>query len=245
MDRNIFIPREFLAEIEQWLGNAITSIADIDRLVGATGIDLGQVDLTGTPAQRWSKAVGRIVLEGKFHLLLNGLANYAPNPDYSAEIQKYSIKYDNFVADSVVAGAGSLQKELDDLINEDQPQSLALISAKIRDCVRVLRAQIDNDQLWLTLPFTISGYAAEDVRDELSNTCLRVVAAADGLIHETRILTYINDDSMAEDREISIRRQRQQLVAMTQAKVALAQKGRTLLKAARAKTFLPTSPPNE
>ena len=49
---------------------AITFNADIDRLVGASGIDLGQVDITGTPAQRWSKAVGRIVLEGKFHLLL-------------------------------------------------------------------------------------------------------------------------------------------------------------------------------
>ena len=36
-----------------------------------------------------------------------------------------------------MAGTGSLRKELDDLINEDQPQSLAMITAKIRDSVRV------------------------------------------------------------------------------------------------------------
>ena len=242
MNQNIFIPQEFLADVEQWLGEAIKSTADIDLLVGASGIDLAHVDMTGTPAQRWSKAVGRIVLEGKLHLLLNGLARYAPNPDYSSRIQKFSIRYDEFVGHSLVTGTGSLRKELDDLINEDQPQSLAAMAAKIRDSVRVIRAQIDDDEVWLTFPFTKSGYAAADVRDELSATCLRVVAAADGLIHETRILIYINDDSMAEDPEISVRRQRRQLAAMTQAKVALAQKGRTLLKVARAQTYLPTSP---
>jgi hypothetical protein len=241
----IFIPREFLTEVQQWLGDKITTPEDIQLIVEATGINLGNVDLTGTPTVRWSNAIRRIELEGRFHLLLNRLALYAPNADYSSKIQNFSIEYDRFVANSMVADAGALQKELDDLINADEPQALAMLSVRIRDSVRVIRAQIDNDELWLGLPFTTSGYAAEDVRDELSTSCLRVVAAADGLIHETRILKYISDDSMIEDPEISVRRQRQQLVAVRQAKVTLAQRGRTLIKAARARTALTISPPDQ
>ena len=241
----IFIPREFLTMVQQWLGDKITTPEDIQLIVDATGINLGNVDLTGAPTVRWNNAIRRIELEGRFHLLLNRLALYAPNAEYSSKIQNFSIEYDRFVANSMVADAGALQRELDDLINADEPQALAMLSVRIRDSVRVIRTQIDNDELWLGLPFTTSGYAAEDVRDELSTSCLRVVAAADGLIHETRILKYISDDSMTEDPEISVRRRRQQLVAMTQAKVTLAQRGRTLIKAARARTALTISPTDQ
>jgi len=241
----IFIPTEFLTTVQQWLGEKITTPEDIQLIVEATGINLGNVDLTGAPTIRWNNAIRRIELEGRFHLLFNRLALYAPNAEYSSRIQNFSIEYDRFVANSMVADAGALQRELDDLINADEPQALAMLSVRIRDSVRVIRTQIDNDELWLGLPFTTSGYAAEDVRDELSTSCLRVVAAADGLIHETRILKYISDDSMTEDPEISVRRRRQQLVAMTQAKVTLAQRGRTLIKAARARTALTISPTDQ
>ena len=241
----IFIPREFLTMVQQWLGDKITTPEDIQLIVDATGINLGNVDLTGAPTVRWNNAIRRIELEGRFHLLLNRLALYAPNAEYSSKIQNFSIEYDRFVANSMVADAGALQRELDDLINADEPQALAMLSVRIRDSVRVIRTQIDNDELWLGLPFTTSGYAAEDVQDELSTSCLRVVAAADGLIHETRILKYISDDSMTEDPEISVRRRRQQLVAMTQAKVTLAQRGRTLIKAARARTAFTVSPTDQ
>lgn len=245
MDPSVFIPPEFRTEVEQWLGDAITSLADIDRIVEGTGIRLGEVEMAGTPAQRWNRAVGRILLENRFHLLLNGLAKWAPNSEYSAKIQGFSKAYDEFVANGMVVDNDDLRRRLDELITADEPQALAALSRKIRDCVRAIRADIDNDRLWLALPFTTSGYAAQDVRDELSATCLRVVAAADGLIHETRILTHIIDDSMIDDPEISVRRQRQQLRAMTQAKVALAQKGGTLLKTIRARTLLETEPPDE
>jgi hypothetical protein len=241
----IFIPREFLTMVQQWLGDKVTTPEDIQLIVEATGINLGNVDMTGAPTVRWNNAIRRIELEGRFHLLLNRLALYAPNAEYSSKIQNFSIEYDRFVANSMVADAGALQRELDDLINADEPQALAMLGVRIRDSVRVIRTQIDNDELWLGLPFTTSGYAAEDVRDELSTSCLRVVAAADGLIHETRILKYISDDSMTEDPEISVRRRRQQLVAMTQAKVTLAQRGRTLIKAARARTALTISPTDQ
>jgi hypothetical protein len=152
---------------EEWLANLERVPGKLTKLGWALGLLLRSV-----PVLRWQVRARVRRIKGA-----------------RADIQKFGIRYDHFVV-----GAGSLRKELDDLINEDQPQSLAGISAKIRECVRVLRAQIDNDQLWLTIPFTISGYAAEDVRDELSAKCLRVTAAADRLIRESRILTYINDD---------------------------------------------------
>jgi len=203
--------------------------------VDATGINPAYVDPAGTPAVRWNNALGRIVLENRFHLLLNALANYAPNAEYSAKIQQFSIEYDLFVAHSLLTSASDLQKELEDLIDVDQPQALAAAAVRIRNAVRTIRAQIDDNKLWISLPFTKSGYAAADARDELSTNCLRVVQAADGLIHETRILGYIGDDALAEDPDTSVRRQRQQLAVVRNAKIALAQRGRTLLMAARGK----------
>jgi hypothetical protein len=229
------IPSEFRTRVEQWLEQAVTSVDDIKRLVDATGVNQAYVDPTGSPAVRWSNALPRIVMENRFHLLLNALANYAPNAESSAKIQEFSIEYDIFVANGVLASASDLQKELEDLIDVDQPQALAAAAAKIRKAVRVIRAQIDDNEFWINLPFTKSGYAAADARDELSANCLRVVQAADGLIHETRILGYIGDDALTEDPDTSVRRQRLQLAAVRQAKVALAQRGRTLLMAARSK----------
>jgi hypothetical protein len=237
-----FLPRDFVTRVEQWLGNAITNLDDIRLIVESTGVSMGKIEMEGTPEVRWNKAIGRIVLEGRFHLLLNRLALYAPNSDYISKIQEFSIEYDRCIANSMATDVGSLQRELDDLIKADESRSLAQLGSKIRDSVRSIRMQIDDDKLWLSLPFTTSGYAAEDARDELSACCLRVVAAADGLIHETRILSEIIDDSLAQDPESSVRRRRQQLAAMTHAKLTLAEKGRTLIKAVRAATPLTINP---
>lgn len=239
-----FLPRDFITRVEQWLGGAIINLDDIKLIVESTGVSMGKIELEGTPEVRWNKAIGRIVLEGRFHLLLNRLALYAPNADYISKIQEFSIEYDRCIANSMATDVGSLQKELDDLIKADESRSLAMLGIKIRESVRIIRAQIDDDQLWLSLPFTTSGYAAEDARDELSACCLRVVAAADALIHETRILADIIDDSLTQDPETSVRRRRQQLVAMTHAKLTLAEKGRTLIKTVRATTPLTINPSN-
>lgn len=238
------LSRDFLTKIEDWLGDHITSPNDIELIVKKTGIDMGSVDLQGTPKVCWSRAVARIDLESRFHILLNSLALYTVNTVLASDIQKFSIDYDRLVANSMAANTASLQKELDGLINADEPRILADLSQRIRECVRIIRARIDDDALWRSLPFTTSGFSAEDVRDELSTACLRVVAATDGLIHETRLLTYIADDSLTQDPEASVRRRRQQLGAMTQAKLTLAERGRTLVKTVQASTPPPINPPN-
>jgi hypothetical protein len=245
MAEKTFLPRDFLTRVEHWLADAITSVDDIELIVRDTGVNMGKIELSGTPEVRWSRAVGRIVLEGRFHRLLNSLALYALDTSYAAEIQKYSIEYDRFAVNSMATDAGSLQKELDELINVDESQALAIMGQKIRERVRIIRSQIDDDTLWRSLPFTTSGFGGEDVRDELSTICLRVVAAADGLIHETRILTYIADDSLVQDPEASVRRRRQQLAAMTQAKLTLAERGRALIKAVRAAAPITISPSDQ
>ena len=240
----IFLPRDFLTRVEDWLGRAITSNADIQLIVSNTGVDMGKIELEGTPEVRWNRAVARIALEGRFHHLLNGLALHAVNTAYASEIQQFSIEYDRLVASRMATDTGSLQKELNELISADEPKSLAMLGQKIRECVRKIRTQVDDDAVWPRLPFTSSGYAAEDVRDELSGTCLRVVGAADGLIHETRILISITDDPATQDPEAYLRRRRQQFGVMTQAKLTLAERGRTPIKAMRAATTLTISPPN-
>jgi hypothetical protein len=241
MDYVASLPNEYITEVGRWLGESFTNPADIETILKGTGVAMGKIDLRSNAEICWNSAVGRVTLEGRFNLLLNQLTHATAGTELATKVQEFSIKYDKLILAGFTQGIDKLQKALDEIVRTDEPQKLAKLSGETRERVTEIRSQIDNDAHWLKVPFVTSGYYAEDIRGELSSGCLQVVAAADGLIYETRILARIADNSLTEDPEAVVRRERQQLRSITQAKITLAEKGRRFIKEIHAATPLKLS----
>lgn len=209
---------EQLTKLEQFLAGAIKGPDDIKRLIQQSGIDMAQVDLAGTPVNRWSEGVRKCAAWEKMRGLVTALTvqfeEHPKGPEFRAVIAPV-VRADT--SRRLIADIDWLRKAYTTLGEVEDPLVVGEALRQARRSILDLRNYIDDERYW---PTVVSGALtdaeATRARDDVAEACFSLLSAVDLMLGEVRGSEIPTSGSAADEAVVASQRRAAALRARRQ-----------------------------